>query len=205
MARCPSCDDALTTTQHEGVMLRLCNACGGTWATEINLEDLHGGPVTVEPLTGKAKTKHRCATCQLPLSRAKLDGRLDVEWCGTCHSAFLAEGQLSKFRPPKSKGLKVSRHAGTFNCAKCKTQFPLGQGTVMAAGLVCRKCAGFDALDDQRAERDAAQAFVDWVAGHRLLFFGLLGLVMAAGIIFAEIAWGNFLGGLLDRAVEDGK
>lgn len=196
MARCPACDDALTTTEHEGVMLRLCNDCGGIWATQIDLEDLRGGPVAVEQLAGK--TKHRCATCSIQLSKARLDAALPVELCTTCRGVFFLEGQVSMFAPPRGKQLRSTRLVGTFLCGKCGLRFPLAQGAMSGGALACRKCAGLDGEDAHRAGEDAAQGFADWFARHRTLVLALLALVMTVAIVGAQLAWENVLGGLLD-------
>ena len=160
MARCPSCDDALSGTEHDGVHLALCNECGATWASLVEVEELHGGPVQTELLPGK--TRHRCAVCRLTMSRARLDDRLDVEVCESCRGVFFAAGALSRFKP-LNLVFKPSAMAGMFTCVTCGGAFPRSQGTARGAGLACRKCGGLDGETQGYEGKDITDAAVDWV------------------------------------------
>jgi Zn-finger nucleic acid-binding protein len=160
MARCPSCDDALTGTVHDEVHLSLCNGCGATWATLAQLEELHGGQVSVKVYKA-GQTKHRCAICRLELKRAKLDDRVDAEYCKTCKAAFFEAGGLSKFKP-LNIAVGVARKAGMFVCVMCGKDTPKTEGTVRAAGLACRKCAGLDGQAAGWAAEDPSDKMVDW-------------------------------------------
>ena len=133
MARCPSCDDALTATVHEGVALSLCNDCGGTWATAKDLEALHDGPVEI--VAAKGTTRHRCASCRVTMSKARLDDRVDVERCLTCGGVFFAEGKLKRFAPGRSKQLQVTGARHTFGCVRCGKDFPIEEGTALPRGF----------------------------------------------------------------------
>jgi Zn-finger nucleic acid-binding protein len=172
MARCPSCDDALTGTEHDGVAVALCNDCGATWATLDQLEELQGGPVKNELLPGK--TRHRCAVCRLPLRRARLDGRVDVELCQTCRGVFFPMGALSTFKPLELT-FKPSAAAGKFTCVGCKQTFALSQGTARGAGLACRKCAGLDGNTPGYEGRDLADEAAGWLQDNPLKPFQWLG------------------------------
>ena len=191
MARCPSCDDALTTTVHDGVYVDLCNDCGATWATLEQLEELHGGPVALKLLKGQSR--HRCATCQLTLTRARLDGRLDVETCTTCRGVFFEEGGLSRFKPLK-QALQATRMAGMFECVACGQAFAKTEGTARGSGLSCRPCAGLAEKPEQGP--DAGDALAEWMARHWMVILALVGVAASLAVIIAQVSFDKFLLGL---------
>lgn len=160
MARCPSCDDALTGTMHADVHLSLCNGCGATWATMAQLTEIHGARVPVKIFKG-GPTKHRCAICRLELKRARLDDRVDAEYCKTCKAVFFEAGALSKFKPLNIATAVIAK-AGMFVCVMCGKDTPKAQGTVRAAGLACRKCAGLDGESAGWGAEDPSDQLVDW-------------------------------------------
>lgn len=160
MARCPSCEDVLTGTVHDDVQLSLCNGCGATWATMAQLEALHGGKVALKLFKG-GQTRHRCAICRLELWRAKLDDRVEAEYCKPCKAVFFEMGALSKFKPV-SVALGVARKAGTFVCVVCGKETPKSEGAVRAGGLACRTCAGLGGQSAGWAAEDPSDKMVDW-------------------------------------------
>ena len=168
MARCPSCDDALTATIHEGVSLNLCNDCGGTWATAADLEALMGGPVGIAKSRGT--TTHRCASCMTTMKKARLDDRVEVELCLACGGVFFSPGALLRFAPVRSQQLVASPNAsrGGFRCVGCREHFPIEQGTVsLGGGLRCRPCAGLGESAAGKAGDVAVQSTVDWLVAHQ--------------------------------------
>ena len=194
MARCPSCDDSLGSTVHDGVHLDFCNACGATWASLERLEELHGGPVTVKLLKGE--TRHRCAECQLTLMRAKLEGRMEVETCTSCRGVFFKDGDVAKFKPVKQV-FKTSAKAGTFVCVKCGKDFPKSEGTARGAGLACRPCAGLDKPVGAPGDTPA-EAFADWLGRHRAIVVGIAILGLGSMFFIFQAAFDAWLAKLLN-------
>ncbi len=99
--RCPDCDLPLEgracVVAGRAGSLSGCT-CGGAWFTWLQLEQVLGGEVALEPLS--AQTARRCPTCTLSLTPVLLPGVIPVETCSACRGVWLDWPDVLDLRLP---------------------------------------------------------------------------------------------------------
>ena len=111
MPRCPGCFVMLTASNFNGINVRTCNSCFGTWISRVslmhivrNIDPPPAGPdtPTLKDLAalvaeGQHNRAFACPECRHQMSIERLHPIIPVaiQYCGKCRYAWLDVGKLA--------------------------------------------------------------------------------------------------------------
>lgn len=96
--KCPQCGATLTTSKRHGVILGVCNGCGGMWLTRQELDELENeaydlgkkGSLIFNP----EPSDRACPECGEAMQRFQYrDYDLEMEFCPDGHGFWLVAGE----------------------------------------------------------------------------------------------------------------
>jgi hypothetical protein len=100
------------------------------------------------------------------LEAAVLEGRVDVERCGTCQGVFLDGHDVAALSGARA-AYRTDGGSG-FECEACHQRRPFGEATTTVTGLVCAACAGKTSVPedvDGEGGRSALGRLLGWFRG----------------------------------------
>lgn len=140
MAVCPDCRKRMqpfyVPAKQGGAEVELdrCGQCSALWFNEGELETALGKSVRRRQGT----SSRSCPTCRVALEAAVLDGKVDVERCGTCKGVFLDGRDIAGLT---KRSTERPRGGSGFLCEACEQRRPFGEAVSTVTGLICAACA----------------------------------------------------------------
>lgn len=140
MAVCPDCRHRMQpfyvpAKQGGGeVELDRCGHCSALWFNEGELEAVLGKTVRRR----QGVSSRSCPSCRVALEAAVLEGKVEVERCGSCKGVFLDGRDVAGL----GKGTRERPKSGSgFLCEACGERKPFGEAVSTVTGLICGGCA----------------------------------------------------------------
>ncbi|MBE2253704.1 MAG: zf-TFIIB domain-containing protein [Myxococcus sp.] len=143
------------------VELDRCSQCGALWFNAGELEQAL--QKTVRRRQGTSSRS--CPACREKLQPAVLDGRIDVERCGTCEGVFLDGHDVDALSAKRASSPSTAAGSG-FACEGCGARRPFGEATSTLTGLICARCVARAQPVEVPAElekRSALGRFFSWL------------------------------------------
>jgi Zn-finger nucleic acid-binding protein len=117
------------------VELDRCAQCGALWFNAGEVEQALGRTVRRR----QGASSRSCPTCRVKLEAAVLEGRIEVERCGTCQGVFLDGHDVEALSFART-AYRTDGGSG-FECEACHQRRPFSDATSTVTGLVCAACA----------------------------------------------------------------
>lgn len=166
MATCPDCRKKMQPFYVPArggageVELDRCGECSALWFNAGEIETALGR--TVRRRTGSST--RTCPTCRVKLDAAVLEGKVEVERCGTCEGVFLDGHDVDQLGQQKTKR-RTSGGSG-FECEACQERRPFSEAQCTVTGLICTGCASRASAKEsevQAEKRSVLDRFFIWL------------------------------------------
>lgn len=167
MATCPDCRQRMQPFYVPArgasgeVELDRCGQCGALWFNAGEVEAALGRAVRRRQGT----SSRSCPTCRVKLDAAVLEGRIEVERCGTCEGVFLDGHDVEGLGQTRTTRRQTSGGSG-FECESCGQRRPFSEATCTVTGLMCAGCAArVSAVESaaQTEKRSLLDRFFIWL------------------------------------------
>lgn len=168
MTTCPDCRRRMqafyvAARTFEGeVELDRCAQCGALWFNAGEVEQALGRTVRRR----QGSSTRSCPTCRVKLEAAVLEGRIEVERCGTCQGVFLDGHDVAGLGAARSS-YRTEGGSG-FECEACHERRPFSEATTTVTGLVCAACASKTSSPETleaETSRSALGRLLGWFRG----------------------------------------
>lgn len=164
MVICPDCRQrmqAFYVPARDGsgeVELDRCGQCSSLWFNAGEVEAALGRTIRRR----QGSSTRSCPGCRVKLEAAVLEGRVDVEHCGSCQGVFLDGHDVAVLGQKKKRS---SSGGGGFECEACGERRPFGEAQSTVTGLICAACATKAATPEPQAaeaQRSLLGRFFSW-------------------------------------------
>lgn len=142
MATCPDCRQrmqAFYVPARGGageVELDRCGQCGALWFNAGEVETALGRTVRRRQGT----SSRSCPSCRVKLEAAMLEGKIEVERCGSCEGVFLDGHDVDELGQKRTTQRRTSGGSG-FECEGCGQRRPFSEAQCTVTGLLCAGCS----------------------------------------------------------------
>lgn len=117
------------------VELDRCGQCGALWFNAGEVETALGRTVRRR----QGGSSRSCPSCRVKLEAAMLEGKIEVERCGSCAGVYLDSHDVEALGQTRTR--RRTAGGSGFECEACHQRRPFGEAQCTVTGLVCTGCA----------------------------------------------------------------